>query len=195
MQTHRSQSVPELGRLFALEEAFGLGGVSVVAFDNAAEFAFTTNLALCTWTEVDVENGVVSTDSSMRSFVVIVAQPGCCNIVELSSAEADEVVKTLLFDGSDERLREGVRFRRFDGCSDASNVLGFPKVVEGMREFTVPVSNQEFDFDSFVLRPHGNVACLLHHPGSVRMICRVATVDAAAPEMNEHQNVGRELAA
>ena len=80
-----------MSRLFAFRKALGLSGFAIVVFDDATEFAPATNRSLDLRRKVWVENSVVSTYASVRAFMVIVTEPGCGDVVELSATEAEEV--------------------------------------------------------------------------------------------------------
>ena len=81
-----------------------LRGFAVVTFENSAEFSFASNSAFCLWYEVFVEHGVVSSDTAMRSLLVIILQPYVNNVVEFSSTEANEAIQHFPLCSFDEAL-------------------------------------------------------------------------------------------
>ncbi len=53
------------------------GGFSIVASDDASKFFFGADDTFCFWYKCFVEDGVVSSHTSMRSIRIIMANPSC----------------------------------------------------------------------------------------------------------------------
>ena len=56
-----------------------------------------TNAAGDCWSEINIEDVVVDSDSSVRPFGVVILHPCPIDVIDLVQAEAKEMVQTLAF--------------------------------------------------------------------------------------------------
>ena len=126
----------------------------------------------------------------MWTLSVVESNPGSIDEVELVDTEAEEVIQAFSFERANERFAKGIGLRCLDGCLDAADLLGFPKLLEVIRKFTVSVMNEEAGIKAFIVQPHGSVATLLHDPWRVWMQGRRGAVDLPAADVDEDQAIG-----
>ena len=165
------------------------GGVSVVVFDDSAELASAPDGPVDLRREALVQDVVAYSYALMWASGVIMRAPDFGNIVELSSAKAEEVVETFMFKGADKFFTKRIRPRRTDGRSDATHAGALPEVFESGIELGVCVVDKEPRRHADVLEPHRGVAGLLHDPIGVRLIGGRAAEDLASADIYENQHI------
>ena len=100
-----------------------------------------------------VQDCVVSTHTPMWTTQVIMVQPDANDVIELSSAEANEEVQCFLARGGDKPLNKRIHFGGLGRNPNASHVW-FPKRVEFVGTLSVVVPDEEPCLDALVLHPH-----------------------------------------
>lgn len=128
-------------------------GFAVVAFQDSTEFALASNATFGLRDEVFIENCVVSTDTPMRPPVVIMIQPDSKDVVQLPSAEADEMSERLALCCPDTALTKRTCFGRPWRNPNASDVR-LPEQVEFVRVLSVSAPYEESWFNALILHPH-----------------------------------------
>jgi hypothetical protein len=108
---------------------------------------------------------------------------------EMSAADDQEPVETLVADGADESLRVGVRLRRLHRRVDDRDSFAAEQLVEGGGELAVAIVDQE-------TRPlekvaEAEVARLLDDPGPGRVRRAPGEVDAPAAELDVKSQASR----
>ena len=126
----------------------------------------------------------------MRSLRVVVLDPRPSDIVELTAAEAHEMVQAFPFQRADERLSVGIGLGSPRWTLKARHARGLPERLQSVWILSVPVAQDETRGNSLIIHPHRGVPILLHHPFPVGRISRRAAVDFPATQMDEHQDVG-----
>ena len=167
-----------------------LRGFAVITFKNAAEFGLASNSAVCLRNEIVVQNGVVSTNTAMRSLLVIMFQPYAKDVVKLPAAKTDKVIQTFAFRGSNKTFAERIGHRSPRWNLNRPHVSLFPEHVEGIRILSITIPDQELRLDTFVFHPHRGVPRLLHYPLGIRMIGARTAIDFSATQMDEHEHIG-----
>jgi hypothetical protein len=99
------------------------------------------------------------------------------------------VVKALPPDGSHPALRERVRAWRPVGQPDHPHTLAAEDLVEGSGELGVAITEEVPCSELSVLELPGQVASLLDHPGTGRMVGAAGQVHATAADLDEEQDV------
>jgi hypothetical protein len=94
-----------------LQVRVDLRGFAIVTLHDPSEFGLATNGAVGIRKEVIVQNSIVSTNTAMGAWLVMMFQPRAKDVVELSSTEADEMVQRFSLRTSDIVLDERVRHR------------------------------------------------------------------------------------
>src|SRR5664280_346992 len=91
------------------------------------------------------------------------------DIFQMASTEDQHPVQTLMTDGVDEALGEGVGPRCAHRGADDPDPLSLEDLVELVRELGVSVTDQEPGGMGAVVELHAQVSRLLHHPRSDRV--------------------------
>lgn len=79
----------------------------VLANEPSEQFA-ALNLPVVLWNEALVEYGVVSANTPIWMLLVVVPEPDCVDVVQLTKAQENEMPWALAFERADEALAEGV---------------------------------------------------------------------------------------
>jgi hypothetical protein len=120
---------------------------------------------------------------------VVVLDVDAEDVFELAAADDQEPVEALAADGSDPALRVRVRVRCPDGRPYGLDSVALEEGVESARELRVAVVDQEPHPAVVVVEFHQQVACLLQHPGRVRLAGDREVLNAAAPDRDEDEHV------
>ena len=121
---HSADEIAQLG------DMKNLSCLSIIRFDQPAEFLLTADGTLSHGDEVFVKDGVIPPDATMRALGQIVRNPCFHNVIELPPAKADEVVQALVFECPDKRFRvcfcllqRGQVFHKIDQLRDVHLTL------------------------------------------------------------------------
>ena len=126
----------------------------------------------------------------MWAISVVIANVAADNVIEMRTAETQEMAETFAFHGADPGLRECVRVRRLHRRSYDSDVGVAKDPIERRRVLDIPIAEEEPRFDAIVVAPHLDVARLLRHPTLIRVICAGADEHAATGQVDEEEHVG-----
>src|SRR5919197_1525097 len=121
----------------------------------------------------------------MRSRLLVVLGVRAEDALQVTPAEAEDVVEGLPWNSADPALRERVRSRSPNGCLYYIESLGPEHLVEGAGELRVWVSEQH----AHVLETSGDgeVPGLLGDPGGVGSAGRSCDLDPPGAELDEEQ--------
>jgi len=109
----------------------------------------------------------------MRTMLVEVTNIRPADVVEMSQAEAQEVIEAFSLQGTDPCFGKGVGIRRQRWRTQAADVRVFEHVAKPGRVLTVAIVDQEARLQLFLIKPYQCIPRLLLHPAIVRMIrCR-----------------------
>jgi len=109
--------------------------------------------------------------------------------LEMAPILDQQPVEAFGADGADEALRDRVRLRCADGCSDDLDALACEDGVEVARELAVAGADQKAQRRSPLLERPADLAGLLRHPRAGRIRHAAAQVDAPAGELDEEEHV------
>jgi len=127
--------------------------LAIVAFEDAAEFAFASETTFRLRDEVVVQEGVISPHTAMGSLFMVILQPDMNDVIELSSAEADEMIQHFSFCAGDKALCEGVCFGSL-GRSPNTSYVRLPESIELVGIFSVAIPDEKPGLDALILHPH-----------------------------------------
>jgi hypothetical protein len=129
------------------------------------------------------------TKTLVRSMLIVESNILTQDVIEVTPAEADEVVQTLALERTDPRFGKGIRIRRLDWRFHNADADIIEQRVECKRELRIAVTEKEPRLNLLVLHPHLNVPRLLHHPWPVRMVSCRTHEDSAALQVNEKKGI------
>jgi len=123
----------------------------------------------------------------VRSIPIVESNVLTEDVIEVTPAEADEVIQAFTLERADPRFRESVRIAGLHQCLHGANTCTIEQSIKRRRELRVTITDQELSFDPFVIQPHLHVPRLLHHPSPVGMESGRAHEDLPRLQVNEEQ--------
>ena len=121
----------------------------------------------------------------MRSVLIVILDVGLDDEVQLSEAEAEEVIEALVPQLAVEALYVAVGDRGSRRRQDGPAIVAAEMPIKCRRELAVAVMEQEPDVDTFFVSPHAGVAGLLLHPFARGIAGAGREEDLPATEMDE----------
>lgn len=109
-----------------------------------------------------------------------------CDVVQVPKAETEKVVQALPLETSNPRLGIRISNRHPNRCLYDMDILGPEQRVEGLRELSVVVTNEEPNIDVFLICPQQDIPPLLLNPVGIGVIGAGTGKHPPAPQMNEH---------
>src|SRR5262249_38053411 len=109
--------------------------------------------------------------------------------LEVPSVEDQKPVETFSAGGADEALGDRVRLWSAHRRLDDLDAFACEDGIEGAGELAVAVADQEAKARWLVLQCPGELAGLLGDPGAGRAGGAAGQMDAAAPQLDEEENV------